>query len=669
MEIQFCMGCLRVMSVPGRCPFCGFDQKETPPQAHQLPYETILAGRYLTGKVLREGNASITYIGIDLTKYQRVTIKEYYPKGLVTRRSGTAQGCAVRLLRGADPAVYADGMKRFLSVGQSLAGLGALPGLLQVTDILMGYGTAYMITADECGEFLEQRLSNGCGRLAAAEVLYMMRPLIQTLEKVHKAGLIHGGICSENILIDHRQVWLVDFEAHTNLYNEIEGKGTLRPCYSALEQYEKSGNKGPWTDVYGICAVIHRALTGKAPEEMTQLLKKWPRRREKLSLSHSDEPMPLDEFSSAALSHIYSYWNIDEALKNGLILSPNGRYKSMELLERALYLPEEAPELNIFNPRADFRNCSDWMKLNGLPKGLLLHDRYEVEERVDHGVFGNTYTGFDRQAHIRVKIWEYAHCDFCYDHIGPENILLKVNPQYKDAFDRGMRIFSDDARRLIKLGAHPGIAVYSDYFYEHGTLYIIMEDVRGETLAEYGRKLAGRISFTQVMNMLGAVMDGLELLHRYGLLHGAIDPERIIMDHQKRGKLTDFSEAERFMPEDTKVYGERWKKKGRVIKSNTAPLLIHKYMAPEYANSCAYGPWTDVYGICAVTYGVLVGEKPVTLQGFSGENAIFGIRELLSALGVPITKAEEAILRKGMAFQSGDRYQSITELKRALSSL
>jgi uncharacterized protein YkwD len=41
--------------------------------------------------------------------------------------------------------------------------------------------------------------------------------------------------------------------------------GVLTAGYAPIEQYSQSGNQGPWTDIYAMGAVVHRALVGRKP--------------------------------------------------------------------------------------------------------------------------------------------------------------------------------------------------------------------------------------------------------------------------------------------------------------------------------------------------------------------------------------------------------------------
>ena len=88
MELNKCFGCMEeIQGYP--CPHCGFDPRRVTGIEYALPMGTILAGKYLVGRVLGQGGFGITYVGWDIALERKVAIKEYYPSGQVSRTPGT----------------------------------------------------------------------------------------------------------------------------------------------------------------------------------------------------------------------------------------------------------------------------------------------------------------------------------------------------------------------------------------------------------------------------------------------------------------------------------------------------------------------------------------------------------------------------------------------------
>lgn len=83
MEQLYCMNCLRqIPAYP--CPLCGYDPVNTPrvPQALE---QSILRGRYLTGRVLEKNSFEIVYRGLDLAENKPVTLREFFPAAQAER--------------------------------------------------------------------------------------------------------------------------------------------------------------------------------------------------------------------------------------------------------------------------------------------------------------------------------------------------------------------------------------------------------------------------------------------------------------------------------------------------------------------------------------------------------------------------------------------------------
>ena len=73
------------------CPACGHDNSADHNPPDTLPEGSILAGKYLVGKVLGQGGFGITYLGINIALKVRTAIKEYFPKDSCTRVPGSAR--------------------------------------------------------------------------------------------------------------------------------------------------------------------------------------------------------------------------------------------------------------------------------------------------------------------------------------------------------------------------------------------------------------------------------------------------------------------------------------------------------------------------------------------------------------------------------------------------
>lgn len=321
-----CMGCMEYRQIGGACPFCGFDEKNYTPAPHHLPARTILAGKYLVGRVLGEGGFGITYIGWDLNLDIKLAIKEYYPTGFVTRE--TTVTSTVTPYTGEKGDFFRSGREHFVEEAKRLAKFYTMPGIVSVKDFFLENNTAYIVMEYIEGPTLKKKLSDSGGKLPADEVFAMMQPLVRSLAEVHKAGIIHRDISPDNIMLTKdNKIKLLDFGAA----RAFTGSGNrslsvmLKPGYAPEEQYRSRGAQGPWTDVYALCATIYRCITGVTPDESSERVR-------------HDELQP----PSAAGASIAP--RLEKALMQGMAVLQENRIHSMEQLGTAFYgwpAPEE----------------------------------------------------------------------------------------------------------------------------------------------------------------------------------------------------------------------------------------------------------------------------------------------------------------------------------------
>ena len=293
------------------------DSRETgswPP--HQLPFHTILNGKYMIQRVLGEGGFGITYEGWDLNLELRVAIKEYFPSGFVTRGNTD-----VIAHTGSGEEYYEKGKEKFLSEAKILARFYFLPGIVGVKDFFLENNTAYIVMEFLDGVTLKEYAGRAGGRLEAGEVLELMRPVMASLAQVHNSGLIHRDISPENIMITKEgQVKLLDFGAARDISPDGQKSLSvlLKPGYAPEEQYRTHGEQGPWTDVYALCATMYRCMTGQAPQEPLERARK--------------DGLKPPSMLGAKLKP-----EQDMAIMKGLALYAENRYQSIPELQAALY--------------------------------------------------------------------------------------------------------------------------------------------------------------------------------------------------------------------------------------------------------------------------------------------------------------------------------------------
>ena len=273
MEQKRCMRCMNLKSGSPFCEHCGFDER-TQNNPHQLPIGTVLKGQYLVGKVLGQGGFGITYVGFDQFLQTPVAIKEYYPNGFVMRDA--AQTTVITRCENVSDSVFEKNRERFLREAQSLAKLSNVPEVVRVQNFFAENGTAYIIMEFLQGQTLKDYVKQ-YGALSAEWVLNTLRPVMQGLQRVHEAGIVHRDISPDNIMVlPGGTVKLLDFGAVRDYSVSVthNTQAILKPGFAPPEQYQQNGNIGPWTDVYAFCATLFYCMTGymcpDAPKRMME---------------------------------------------------------------------------------------------------------------------------------------------------------------------------------------------------------------------------------------------------------------------------------------------------------------------------------------------------------------------------------------------------------------
>jgi len=325
MELSKCLGCMEdLQGYP--CPHCGYDPVKEKRPEYALPPETILAGKYLVGRVLGQGGFGITYIGWDLALERKVAIKEYYPSGQVSRSPGTRSLTWYTN----EPAVQAreDGMKMFLKEARKMVKADSIPGVVRVLDLFQENGTAYIVMDFVSGETLKTRLQK-TGPMTWTQAAPIFRPAIRAMEQVHQAGLIHRDLSPDNLMLTpNGDVKVLDLGAakDLNLNSGASSMQVAKSGFSPFEQYTQRGGSGPWTDVYAMAATLYFTLTGKLPPVATD-------RVDEDTISW-DIPC-LDTLPGAALA----------AMKKAMAVSAKQRTQSMEELEKGLFEAGQQPKV------------------------------------------------------------------------------------------------------------------------------------------------------------------------------------------------------------------------------------------------------------------------------------------------------------------------------------
>lgn len=237
-----------------------------------LPAGTILR-EWRLEDVLGVGGFGIVYRGRGIYFGELVAIKEYFPSSISER---DAESTVVPIDSDAEE-VHALGLKKFVEEAKLLWNLSTPtrhPNIVSVRSLFEIHGTAYMVMDFEDGDSLSKLLKQG-RRFNERSLWNIVRPIAEGLDSAHRVGVLHRDIKPPNILIteDSRPV-LIDFGSAR--FEAAEATSTTvtfhTPPYAAIEQYVKTYDQGPWTDIYALGVVLYECVTGEKPPEVLERL-------------------------------------------------------------------------------------------------------------------------------------------------------------------------------------------------------------------------------------------------------------------------------------------------------------------------------------------------------------------------------------------------------------
>lgn len=320
---RLCPYCLQPL--PGAaqsCPHCGKSFAGRNPGG-TLPVGTVLAGRYTVGEMLSIDGEGILYRGAENLGRFRVTIKEYLPITLTAERTAES---TLRPKTGSE-VLFKTTRMDFADLYRSIQRITPANGLEAVLDVVEANNSVYAILENLGGTPLDQWLENHPGTIRPDDACTMLQPVFEGVAAMHKIGLVHRGICPENIRVMENDRYRLAGYATVGLRTAGSGlHEQLYEGYSAPEQYSTAEFEGRYTDEYSLAAVFYRMVCGQAPVPAAQRMVTDSNPRAK-SVNGS---LPL---------------YVSQVLQLGLRLRPMERIQTVPQLYQALSSKEYTAEL------------------------------------------------------------------------------------------------------------------------------------------------------------------------------------------------------------------------------------------------------------------------------------------------------------------------------------
>ena len=282
-----------------------------------------------------------------------------------------------------------------------------------------------------------------------------------------------------------------------------------------------------------------------------------------------------------------------------------------------------------------------------LKPGVILKERYKIEEVIGAGGFGITYRAWDPLLQSYVAIKEYYPSGIATRSADSSKVCVPVGQEQRE-YHRGRIRFLKEAQDVARFQSEPNIVSIYDYLEENDTAYMVMEYLHGCTLKQYIREHGGRLDTDHILHICLSVLDALAVVHKAGMIHRDISPENIFICEDLTVKLIDFGAAKQ-------VYLDGEQTMSVVLKPGYAP-------PEQYAKKDKQGPWTDIYALGATLYFAATGEKPEESFGRVLEDTIKPVCEV----NPEIPRAMSQVIMRAMSVKIEDRYQTVEAMREEL---
>jgi serine/threonine protein kinase len=202
--------------------------------------------------------------------------------------------------------------------------------------------------------------------------------------------------------------------------------------------------------------------------------------------------------------------------------------------------------------------------------------RYAVRGRLGRGGFADVLLAHDEQL--------------------DRQIALKLPRRDRFQDEAQLRAFVEEARTAARL-QHPGIVAVFDVGVEGTTPFIVLEYIRGRSLAHLLEHES--LSSLAAAQLVAEIAEALAHAHEQGFVHRDIKPQNILLDTDDRPHIADFGLAVRH--------------REQAAVSVDVAGTTH-YMSPELVRSENHriDGRTDLWALGVVFYRILTGRLPFT---------------------------------------------------------
>ena len=260
--------------------------------------------------------------------------------------------------------------------------------------------------------------------------------------------------------------------------------------------------------------------------------------------------------------------------------------------------------------------------------------RYKILEKLGEGGMGEVYLATDTSLGRKVAV--------------------KFLSSDKAADPESRQRFVHEARAQAML-SHPNIATFHEVGEEGDKVFIVMEYIEGQPLSKLAQ--VEKLSFSEILDIVIQIGEGLSAAHERGITHRDIKPENVLVNSKRLAKITDFGLA-------------KWKGATTLTQSGTRMGTAY-YMSPEQVEGKKTDQRTDIFSLGVVLYELFCARRP-----FEGDTETAVFYDLVHTPPQPLARycrnlpeGLERIVFKCLAKKPEERYQSAADLVADLKTL
>ena len=227
---------------------------------------------------------------------------------------------------------------------------------------------------------------------------------------------------------------------------------------------------------------------------------------------------------------------------------------------------------------------------DALKPGSLIRDRFVLESVLGTGGMGTVFLALDKRK-------EEARD-------AEPHVAMKVLSGEIARHPQAFIILQRETRKSQQL-AHPNIITVYDFDRDTdtGSVYMIMEELRGQTLDRIIAEHPEGLPLDQVNHIVDGISQGLAYAHSKDIVHSDLKPGNVFVTEDKVVKLLDFGIARAIS--DSSSPGD-----GTVFDAGELGGLTPTYASLEMFEGNNPAPSDDVYALGLIAYELNVGTHP-----------------------------------------------------------